>query len=241
MTLKNKFNEQYYDVIAYNDLTEKPISNILAGIIVRKFNPNRVLDIGCACGYLVGSLIDLEVDAKGIDISEYAVSIAKDDVKKHLYVGDINQCLPFSDSSFDVVVCLSTIDYISNQLDVLLNMVRVLKDGGYLILGVCEKTILRSTGIIYPTSTSRYELSKNELINITKDAGLEYQFDLLNDEPSHILNTLKVSRDFRRSCAKPYTKLGSLLTKMGKYGRWIRVKIDLLIWGREKYLVFKRV
>lgn len=45
---------------------------------------DKVLDYGCAKGFMVKGLREFGVDAKGFDISAYAISKAPDDVKKHL-------------------------------------------------------------------------------------------------------------------------------------------------------------
>ncbi len=70
----------------------------------------RVLDIGCAKGFLLHDLKrqfpDLEV--AGIDISSYAIEHAHPAVKPFLQVGDAT-ALPFADGSFDLVIALSTV------------------------------------------------------------------------------------------------------------------------------------
>jgi ubiquinone/menaquinone biosynthesis C-methylase UbiE len=45
---------------------------------------------------------------KGIDISEYAVKNAIEDMRPHVQVADA-KCLPFADKSFDIVIAVTTI------------------------------------------------------------------------------------------------------------------------------------
>jgi ubiquinone/menaquinone biosynthesis C-methylase UbiE len=69
-----------------------------------------VLDIGCAKGFM---LYDLQealpgIGLTGIDISEYAVTHAKPEIKDKLMIGDAVD-LPFNDDSFDVVFSINTV------------------------------------------------------------------------------------------------------------------------------------
>jgi ubiquinone/menaquinone biosynthesis C-methylase UbiE len=81
--------------------------------IIANFNlqpGQRVLDVGCAKGFLVkdllGSLPGLEVF--GLDISEYALKNCPSEVVGRLHLGSAEH-LPFPDGSFDCVICLDTI------------------------------------------------------------------------------------------------------------------------------------
>lgn len=96
--------------------------------IVDKFNPKKSLDIGCAKGYIVKSLVDLGVYACGIDPSEYALSEAHPDVKDRLTKG-VAQSIPFPDSSFDIVTCFDVMEHIPEKdvSKVLKEMLRVTK------------------------------------------------------------------------------------------------------------------
>lgn len=49
----------------------------------------KILDIGCAKGYVVEGLRDFNVDAYGIDVSEYAINEAEEKVKPYLTVADV--------------------------------------------------------------------------------------------------------------------------------------------------------
>lgn len=75
-----------------------------AKFVIRKFAPKKVLDVGCSTGLLVKALVDLGIDAYGVDGSDYALSHAHpsiaDRVKK---VNLETDSMPFADSSFDIV------------------------------------------------------------------------------------------------------------------------------------------
>ena len=71
---------------------------------------DRILDIGCAKGFLVKELIDLGIDAYGIDISDYAVRNCHPAVIGRIHLGSI-ESLPFPDDSYK---CVTAIDVVHN-------------------------------------------------------------------------------------------------------------------------------
>ena len=68
----------------------------------------RVLDLGCGKGYMVYDLQQAVpgLVVEGIDISDYAVINAKEELRGRLQVGDATS-LPFSADSFDFVFSMA--------------------------------------------------------------------------------------------------------------------------------------
>jgi len=75
---------------------------------------SRVLDIGCGKGFFIYDLTNTipGIDARGIDISEYAITNSLESLKNKLQVGDARD-LPFKDNSFDFVMSINTIHNLS--------------------------------------------------------------------------------------------------------------------------------
>ncbi|UTW51646.1 class I SAM-dependent methyltransferase [bacterium SCSIO 12827] len=69
---------------------------------------DRVLDVGCAKGFLVKDLVAEGIDAYGIDISKYALMHCEPEVVGRLQIGSCDD-LPFPDDSFDAVLAINTI------------------------------------------------------------------------------------------------------------------------------------
>lgn len=71
---------------------------------------SSVLDVGCAKGFMIHDLAELipGITVKGVDISEYAVSNAIEDMKPHVQVANATK-LPFEDKSFDITISINTI------------------------------------------------------------------------------------------------------------------------------------
>jgi len=71
---------------------------------------NRVLDIGCAKGFLVKDLMSVcpGLEVFGLDVSEYALLHCEPEVVGRLHLGSAEH-LPFPDKSFDAVISINTI------------------------------------------------------------------------------------------------------------------------------------
>ena len=75
---------------------------------------DRVLDVGCAKGFLVKDLLALGIDAFGIDISQYALMHCEPEVIGRLHLGSADN-LPFPDDSFAAVLSINTIHNLSRE------------------------------------------------------------------------------------------------------------------------------
>lgn len=69
---------------------------------------DKVLDVGCAKGFLVKDLLDLGIDAFGLDVSRYALTNCHSDVVGRLHKGSAED-LPFPDRSFAAVLSINTL------------------------------------------------------------------------------------------------------------------------------------
>jgi protein-L-isoaspartate(D-aspartate) O-methyltransferase len=96
-----------------------------------------ILDVGCGKGFLLYEFTQVLAGAKvaGIDISEYAVENAKEEVKPFLQVGNANS-LPFADKSFDLVVSITTLHnlYINDLFQSLKEIERVGRGAKYIVV-----------------------------------------------------------------------------------------------------------
>lgn len=71
---------------------------------------HRVLDVGCGKGFLLYDLTQAVpgLEVAGLDISQYAIDNAKEEVKPFLRQGEAKR-LPFADKSFDLVISITTL------------------------------------------------------------------------------------------------------------------------------------
>ena len=71
---------------------------------------DKILDVGCGKGFLLHDITQAVpgVEVTGIDISEYAIANAKEEVKDRLSVHNARE-LPFADATFDLVFSINTL------------------------------------------------------------------------------------------------------------------------------------
>ncbi|WP_129633364.1 glycosyltransferase [Candidatus Oscillochloris fontis] len=82
----------------------------IADQILVNIKPKRVLDAGCALGLLVEQLRLRQIEADGIDISEYAISQAPETVRPFLRVGSISAAFG---QHYDLIICNEVVEYMS--------------------------------------------------------------------------------------------------------------------------------
>ena len=88
----------------------------------------RILDVGCGKGFLLYEFSQIlpNCEVVGIDISEYAIENAKDEVRPNLQVAPA-QSLPFEDDCFDLVYSITTLHnlFLPDLISALKEMMRV--------------------------------------------------------------------------------------------------------------------
>jgi glycosyltransferase involved in cell wall biosynthesis/2-polyprenyl-3-methyl-5-hydroxy-6-metoxy-1,4-benzoquinol methylase len=80
----------------------------IAETLVRSFHPTRVFDAGCAMGFLVEAFWDRGVEAWGRDISEFAISQVRADLRSFCEVGSIADPIG---GEFDLITCIEVLEH----------------------------------------------------------------------------------------------------------------------------------
>jgi ubiquinone/menaquinone biosynthesis C-methylase UbiE len=97
----------------------------------------RILDIGCAKGFLVHDFLKVlpDADAIGLDVSEYAIANAMPEIKDRVSVGNAVS-LPYPDKSFDLVVSINTLHNLPvyDLEKALMEIERVGKEHKYIVM-----------------------------------------------------------------------------------------------------------
>ncbi len=118
--ISREYGQEYFDgdrVYGYGGYRYDGRWIAVARDIIREFGLSsgaRVLDIGCAKGFLVKDMVDLGLDAYGLDISMYALMNCPAEIVGRLHFGNAD-ALPFGDSSFDAVISINTIHNLNRQ------------------------------------------------------------------------------------------------------------------------------
>jgi len=175
-----------------------PSEKRIRDLVISNLKGSRVLDAGCGKGWL--SVCAWE---EGFDV--YSLDIARNEIKESSFIFKQRNAsielmrtsllgLPFSDSSFDSIMCINVLEHISDTELALSEMNRVLRKDGRLILVIpngltfglfydkfvykiiATKTILSH---VYETS---FSLSKHEIsmlnLNEEKPIGHHQQFTI---------------------------------------------------------------
>jgi 2-polyprenyl-3-methyl-5-hydroxy-6-metoxy-1,4-benzoquinol methylase len=97
----------------------------IADRIVADIRPRRVLDVGCAKGFLVEALRDRGVEAFGIDVSRYAIGEVRDDITPFCRIASV---LDPIDDDYDLITCIEVLEHLDEA------------DGRRAIANICSAT-----------------------------------------------------------------------------------------------------
>lgn len=114
--LARQFGRDYWDGdrrVGYGGMRYDGRWRAVADAMVRHYGLEtgaRILDVGCGKGFLLYDFTQAlpGVAVAGLDISDYAIAEAKEEVRPFLQVGHANS-LPFPDRSFDLVISITTL------------------------------------------------------------------------------------------------------------------------------------
>jgi O-antigen biosynthesis protein len=119
LTLRNISLEQLYNVEYYAkhcgttpyERSEHWLAFFgnVADKIVQHLKPKTVFDAGCAHGFLVESLWNRGVHARGRDLSSFAISKVRSDIARFCEVGSIADKI---EGTYDLVTCIEVVEHI---------------------------------------------------------------------------------------------------------------------------------
>ena len=84
----------------------------VADNVIRRVQPKTSFDLGCAKGFLVEALRDRGVEAYGVDISQYAISQVRDDIRPFCKVGLVTDPL---ERQYDVITCIEVLEHVTED------------------------------------------------------------------------------------------------------------------------------
>jgi SAM-dependent methyltransferase len=81
----------------------------IADVIVSELRPRRVLDAGCAMGFLVEALRARGVEACGFDLSSYALAHAPAGARAHCWLANVTDEIA---GRYDLIVCQEVLPHV---------------------------------------------------------------------------------------------------------------------------------
>ena len=175
--ISRQYGQKYFDgdrkygYGGYNyDGRWKSVATDIVKIYKLKKN-SKILDIGCAKGFLVKDLLDKKMNAFGIDISEYAIKNCHKDVIGRLSIGNAKK-LPYPDKSFDFVISLNTLHNL-NKYECLrsLKEIQRISKGKSFVQVDSYRNIKEKKIFLNWVLTARYHDYPKKWINLFKKAG----------------------------------------------------------------------
>lgn len=106
----------------------------------------RVLDLGCAGGFMAEALTQRGARVTGIDPARAAIAAARAHAKASAldisYDIGVGEDLPYADAGFDAVVCVDVLEHVANLDRVLAEVARVLAPGGTFLFDTINRNAL---------------------------------------------------------------------------------------------------
>ena len=99
----------------------------------------KIVDVGCGTG-LVGQELKKSgfINFDGIDISQEMIDIAYGRSYQNLFLGNLNESLPFKSKSYDAALCVGVFTHGHVGSDRLSELARIVKSGGIICFTVNE-------------------------------------------------------------------------------------------------------
>lgn len=115
-----------------------------AVISLTKDNPQKILDVGCASGWFLNEMSKKfpKANCVGIDPYKEAILHGKKKYKNLKLVNADGHKIPFSDESFDLVICTEVLEHVVNPRIVIQEIKRVLKPNGTAIIEMDSGNLL---------------------------------------------------------------------------------------------------
>ncbi|WP_299784961.1 bifunctional 2-polyprenyl-6-hydroxyphenol methylase/3-demethylubiquinol 3-O-methyltransferase UbiG [uncultured Marivita sp.] len=103
----------------------------------------EVLDLGCAGGFMAEALDDRGANVTGIDPAKDAIAAARQHAEAAgrtiAYDVGVGEALPYTDQSFDAVVCVDVLEHVQDLPQVIDEVSRVLRSGGMFLFDTINR------------------------------------------------------------------------------------------------------
>ena len=99
----------------------------------------KAIDVGCGAGHYVKEMINLGFDTVGSDISKSMIDLTNSNLRidkdhsPNLLCADC-EFIPFPDNYFNLVICIGVLSYVNDEIKILQELKRIVKDGGTVIV-----------------------------------------------------------------------------------------------------------
>ncbi|MFH1847910.1 MAG: methyltransferase domain-containing protein, partial [Candidatus Omnitrophota bacterium] len=173
-----KILSSYADMVDEEYAEEEPGRRLSARVILSRIESfkkgGKILDVGCATGFLLDEAKKRGWDAHGVELSKWCACYAKDKLGLNVVCGMLKDA-GFNGSFFDAVVLQDTIEHLIDPKETLIQIRRILKPDGILYVNTPDinsmiSRVLRTRwwGI---NQSHLYYFSKKTLYKMLEAAG----------------------------------------------------------------------
>ncbi len=161
---------------------------------------HTILDIGCAAGTLTNKVSQILPNSKitGVDVYSSALAFGKKRYPHINFVLSDAHKLPFKKNSFDLIICIETIEHVSDPEKVFMEVKRVLgQNGTFILIMDSGSWLFRIVWEIWEKSRGKvwqgahlHPFHHNELEKLIKKSGFKIirkKFSNLGMEVSFVL------------------------------------------------------
>jgi len=173
--------------LSESEITYFPVSEFLKG----KQGLN-ILEIGCSYGYLTYAMRKCGNIAIGIDVSKSAIDFATKNFGGKFYCTDETSFSKNNKQKFDLIVATEVIEHVAEIKNFLGACIRMLKNGGSIILTTPNKDYF-SKRVIWQTDPPPVHttfITKRGIENIARQHNLDFSFTKFSGYSSKRENSL---------------------------------------------------
>lgn len=160
--------------------------------LVRNEHFKNILDVGCASGFMTNKVSHIfpNSEVSGVDVYQPAINYGKKQYPHIKFLlGDAHK-LPFRGNSFDLIICYETVEHVENPQQILQEIKRVMRKGGFAIVSMDSGNLLFRLGWWFWEKTAGvawqdahiHPYHHQELEQIIKEVG----FKIIKKHFSHL-------------------------------------------------------
>lgn len=180
--LRKFYDRDYYKGLVYKDYIaeSKKRVNIFRkklNLIMRWMPGGKLLDIGCAAGFFLDVARRCGWEVFGVEISEFSSRYARERLGIDVFTGQLKDA-QFKDNYFDVITMWDTIEHLQNPFDTLVEIHRILKKHGLLVIETLNVSslnarLLRSSWPLYGPPYHLFYFSKKTIAELLLKSGFQ--------------------------------------------------------------------
>ncbi len=221
LSLKNRVQKLYRDWANTYDQEINPSLELEKETVIKLIEASPgdiILDLGCGTGRYTKLFSESGANLVGIDFSEEMLKIARLKIKDAQFIKwDITRKLPFPDKSFNKIICSLVISHIKNIYPVIMEMKRVLKEDGFIIITTIHPKVdfsdfdllqydfcltryncsIYHDFLVFENIFSRAKLNIREKLELYINESIKHcftknSFDIINGRPQGLIYKISV-------------------------------------------------